>query len=83
MDFKIRNNVSNLNKVHKNHQDISWYFVLNESLKYIEKHDPENFYTKNITSEDIPINCGKNINNYYQSIKTKNSQSIEITISKF
>ena len=59
------------------------YFVLNESLKYIEKHDLENIYTKNITWEDTPTKCGKNINNYYQSIKIKKFQNIKINISYF
>lgn len=35
---------------------------------------------KKITWENILTKCGKNINNYSQSIKIKNSQSIKITI---
>lgn len=58
------------------------YFVLNESLKYVEKHDLENIYTKNITWEDT-TKCGKNINNYHQSIKIKKFQNIKINISYF
>lgn len=59
------------------------YFVLNENLKYIEKHDLENIYTENITWEDTPTKYGKNINNYYQSIKIKKFQNIKINIIYF
>lgn len=83
MDFKIRDNFFNFQWSTQNQQDICQYFVLNESLEYIEKHDPEIFIQKKITGENILTKCGKNINNYSQRTKIKNSQSIKITIKYF
>lgn len=61
MDFKIKDNFFNFQWSTQSQQDICQYFVLNESLEYIEKHDPEVFIRKKLLGKIFSLSVGKTL----------------------